>query len=103
MGPIGYLRLHGRNGNAWFDSKAGRDRRYDYLYDLVEVERLAKLGARITRGSDEAYGVTNNHFAGKAMVNALELMSLSGRKTLKAPLELIEAYPRLRDRVQVDG
>lgn len=103
IGPIGYLRLHGRNAQAWFDPQAGRDQRYDYLYSLAEIERLAGLGGRITQGSDEAYGVTNNHFSGKAMVNALEWMSLAGKTQLKAPLELLEAYPRLRSRVQVDG
>ena len=103
VGPIGYLRLHGRNAQAWFDPQAGRDQRYDYLYSLAEIERLASLGGRITQGSDEAYGVTNNHFSGKALANALEWMSLAGKTQLKAPLELLEAYPRLRSRVQADG
>jgi len=103
VGPIGYLRLHGRNSAAWFDPNAGRDQRYNYLYSLSEIERLAKLGGRITKGSDEAYGITNNHFSGKAMANALELMSRMGKAELRAPLELLEAFPRLRSIVQVDG
>ncbi len=32
VGELGYLRLHGRNSEAWFDPKAGRDQRYDWLY-----------------------------------------------------------------------
>ena len=41
LGPIGYLRVHGRNQAAWFDPRAGRDQKYDYLYGEDEVAELA--------------------------------------------------------------
>lgn len=44
--PVGYVRLHGRNRQAWFDAKADRDARYDYLY---REDELAEWIGRIRR------------------------------------------------------
>jgi len=102
-GPIGYLRLHGRNRVAWFDSKAGRDQKYDYLYDEREIAQLANRAKRIAAEHDETYVITNNHFSGKAVVNALELLEqLRGRRQL-APAGLVHAYPRLKDKTLGEG
>lgn len=95
-GAIGYLRLHGRNKSTWFDARAGRDQKYDYLYTEHEVAELAAHAQRIAKEHDETYVITNNHFSGKAVVNALELIAkLRGHMTL-APAELVHAYPRLQ-------
>jgi uncharacterized protein YecE (DUF72 family) len=95
-GPIGYLRLHGRNQKAWFDPRADRDQKYDYLYSPAEIAELAERAQRIAAEHDETYVITNNHFAGKAVANALELIArLRGRPAL-APAELVHAYPRLQ-------
>lgn len=102
-GKIGYLRLHGRNKKAWFDSQAGRDEKYDYLYDEREIAQLAVRARRIAGEHEETYVVANNHFMGKAVVNALELIAqLRGRKTL-APAELVRRYPQLRSCTTADG
>ncbi len=45
FGPVGYLRLHGRNAAAWFAEDAGRDQRYDYLYSPAELDEH-RQGAR---------------------------------------------------------
>ena len=37
-GPVGYVRLHGRNYRDWFREDAGRDARYDYLYTEDELD-----------------------------------------------------------------
>ena len=96
-GPLGYLRLHGRNEAAWFDAKAGRDQRYDYLYGRDELFRLAETARRLASGTDETYVITNNHFAGKAVANAIELRAeLEGEPAL-APRSLVRQYPRLGD------
>ncbi|MEW6074172.1 MAG: DUF72 domain-containing protein [Planctomycetota bacterium] len=102
-GPIGYLRLHGRNRAAWFDARAGRDQRYDYLYSPPEIAELAQLARRLAGQADETYVITNNHFAGKAVANALELLAALGEDEPLAPGELIDAFPRLRGRVRADG
>ncbi len=99
---LAYLRIHGRNADAWFDPRAGRDRRYDYLYAPDEVAELVRTTRRIASGADETYVITNNHFSGKAVANALEILAVLGERPL-APVELIEAFPRLRASVRPDG
>ena len=102
-GPLGSFRLHGRNRGAWFDRKAGRDQRYDYLYGPQEVEKLLDRARRLSRRTDETYVVTNNHFEGKAAVNALELRSALSAGPVLAPPDLVRAYPRLAPIVRPEG
>ena len=95
-GPIGYLRLHGRNGRAWFDREAGRDQQYDYLYTRSELEPLATAAKRMSGRTDETYVVTNNHFSGKAIANGAELLDLIGQPPRALPARWIDAFPDLR-------
>jgi uncharacterized protein YecE (DUF72 family) len=93
---LGYLRLHGRNEKNWFTKGVGRNARYDYLYSQQEVEQLINKVREMSGAYDEVYVVTNNHFAGQAIVNALEIQAgLDVRSTL-APPSLLQHYPRLR-------
>lgn len=103
LGSLGYLRIHGRNAKAWFDARAGRDDRYDYLYDADEVRTLARRIERLATRVDEVAVVTNNHFAGKAVANGLELLTELGEPAPLAPASLVETYPRLAGRVRPDG
>lgn len=103
-GPIGYLRLHGRNQEKWFRSNVGRDERYDYLYTPAELGDLAYRADAIARETDEMYVVTNNHFEGQALANAVELRWLfGGREPVPAPPELVQAFPHLRPLTEVQG
>lgn len=103
VGPLGYLRVHGRNRGTWFARDAGRDQRYDYLYTPDEVGELVAVTRRLAGAADETYVVTNNHFSGQAVANALEILAaLDGTPPL-APSELVEAFPRLREQVRTDG
>jgi uncharacterized protein YecE (DUF72 family) len=103
LGALGYLRLHGRNQASWFDPSAGRDRKYDYLYDAAEVAELAARARRIAQGRDETYVITNNHFGGQALANALELRALLGGGPVAAPSELLRSFPRLNACARADG
>lgn len=103
IGPLGYLRLHGRNSAAWFDPRSERDDKYDYLYGEQEIEELAQRARRVATGRDETYVVTNNHFGGKALANALELRAALTGERVRAPAELAAAFPRLRDVAEVEG
>jgi uncharacterized protein YecE (DUF72 family) len=94
-GPLGYLRLHGRNRAAWFDRRAGRDQKYDYLYPPEEVSELVKRAKRLAGGHDETYVITNNHFGGKAVANAVEILHGLSGTPVPAPRELVEHFPRL--------
>ncbi len=95
-----YVRLHGRNYRDWFREDAGRDDRYNYLYsndELAEwVDRIKKLGEK----SGRIYVVTNNHYRGQAMANALQIKNmLTGRK-VEVPHSLLDKYPVLGEIVQ---
>ena len=103
LGPLGYLRLHGRNSRAWFDPRAGRDQRFDYLYGATELADLAALTRRLSTSTQEVMVITNNHFRGQAFSNALELvLALEGLPPL-APVELVETFGHLKGRVRVEG
>lgn len=102
LGPLGYVRLHGRNASAWFDPKAGRDRRYDWLYAPEELAEVVQVTRRLATGRDETFVITNNHFSGKAVANALELLFALGGERPLAPAELRSAFPRLREVTRPD-
>ena len=88
-GPVAYVRLHGRNARAWFDKDAGRDQKYDYLYSPQELQGW--IEAIRTMKADRLFVITNNHFQGKAVVNALQLQKALGR-TASVPEPLKSAY-----------
>lgn len=94
---LGYVRLHGRNYQNWFRDKAVRDERYDYLYSLDELEPWIARIKEVSKQSKETYVITNNHFLGKAVVNALEIKSTLAGERVPAPLPLFQKYPHLQD------
>jgi uncharacterized protein YecE (DUF72 family) len=95
-GPRGYLRCHGRRKDAWFEFGADPGTRYDYLYSPEELEDLAARTREIMLKARETYVIFNNHPAGQAVANALELIHLlnPGYK-VNPPPSLITAFPRL--------
>jgi uncharacterized protein YecE (DUF72 family) len=94
---IGYVRLHGRNYQDWFREKAPRDDRYNYLYSLDELEPWITRIKEIAAKTKEAYVITNNHFRGQAVVNALEIKATLTEKKVPAPAPLLQKYPQLED------
>lgn len=94
---IGYLRLHGRNVKEWFREDAGRDARYDYLYNEFELFEVSERIRAIAQEAEEVYVITNNHYRGEAVCNALELKAKLGEKNPKVPEVLLEHYPRLKE------
>ncbi|MFP4501837.1 MAG: DUF72 domain-containing protein [Candidatus Hydrogenedentota bacterium] len=95
--PLGYIRLHGRNKAAWFDENANRDERYNYLYTPEELapwrERINNMRPRVRR----LFVVTNNHYRGQAVVNALQLRAALFHENTRFPQHLAEHYPVLLD------
>lgn len=102
-GPIGYLRLHGRNAATWFAREAGRDQRYDYLYTPAEVASLGERARRLAGEHDQTFVITNNHFEGKALANALELLAALGGAPVPAPRKLVERYSQIAGVTRPDG
>jgi uncharacterized protein YecE (DUF72 family) len=94
-GPIGYVRLHGRNYEQWFDSD-NRNDRYNYLYSEKELEGWKDRIRSVASRAQKTYVITNNHFESKAGVNALELKAMIGGKRVLAPPTLLQKYPELR-------
>jgi uncharacterized protein YecE (DUF72 family) len=95
--PVGYVRLHGRNYREWFadrpDDEAGE--RYDYLYSLKELEPWAERIHHIAGHTQLTYVITNNHYQGKAVTNALQLIHLLTKQPVKVPPPLLLHYPEL--------
>lgn len=102
-GAVGYLRLHGRNSEHWFREESGRDQRYDYLYERVELEGIVRRARRVGETHPDAYVITNNHFGGKAIANALEIAYLLSGERPHAPPEIVAAFPRLASIVRQEG
>jgi uncharacterized protein YecE (DUF72 family) len=95
-GTRGYLRCHGRRKDAWFEFGSDSGARYDYLYSPEELKDLAARARELMEKAAETYVIFNNHPAGQAVANALELISLldPGHKVMP-PSGLITAFPRL--------
>jgi uncharacterized protein YecE (DUF72 family) len=94
---IGYVRVHGRNYQDWFREKAPRDDRYNYLYSVEELEPWITRIREVAAKTKESYVITNNHFRGQAVVNALEIKATITERRVVAPAPLFERYPQLAD------
>jgi len=94
---LGYVRLHGRNYQDWFREKAPRDDRYNYLYTVEELDPWISRIKEIARKTKETYVITNNHFRGQAVVNALEIKATVEEAKVPAPAPLFEQYPQLEE------
>lgn len=92
---VGYVRLHGRNYDQWFDSD-NRNDRYNYLYKERELEDWKDRITNVAEKAQTTYVITNNHFESKAGVNALELKAMISGRRVPAPPSLIQRYPELR-------
>src|SRR6266481_1751598 len=92
---LGYVRLHGRNYQDWFDNDDRNDR-YNYLYSEKELEGWQGKIETIAQKAESTYVITNNHYQGRAGVNALELKAMLGGTRVKAPPGLLENYPELK-------
>lgn len=95
--PVGYVRMHGRNYKDWFREKAPRDERYNYLYSIDELDPWLVRIKEVAKQSRETYVVTNNHFRGQAVVNAVEIKAALKEKRVPAPEPLFKVYPRLSE------
>jgi uncharacterized protein YecE (DUF72 family) len=97
---LAYVRLHGRNYADWFREGAGRDARYDYLYAKSELEEWIGRIKELGRSTDRIYIVTNNHYRGQALANALQIKNLTSGKKLEIPEGLLKQYPVLQEIVE---
>jgi uncharacterized protein YecE (DUF72 family) len=94
-GPIGYLRLHGRNAAKWFDRAAPVHEKYDWLYPEEQIAEIVQVARDLRERTEELYVVANNHFAGKGPATALEIAHALAGSCPELPPSLVEAFPRL--------
>jgi uncharacterized protein YecE (DUF72 family) len=95
--PIGYVRLHGRRYDTWFsdDPTIPPEERYNYLYSEAELAPWVARIRTLVRHSRSTFVITNNHFQGKAVVNALQLLHLITGTRLHVPEPLRHHFPQL--------
>lgn len=93
---VGYVRLHGRNYQSWFTENKYVGERYDYLYSPDELDPWIDRIKVVEQATDETYVITNNHYIGKAVVNAFEISSILRGEPLPMPPELLARYPELQ-------
>jgi uncharacterized protein YecE (DUF72 family) len=79
-GPIGYVRLHGRNTKTWW-GRGGGDR-YDYDYSPAELHQWVQKIRELAERSSRVYVFFNNCHAGQAARNALLMKDLVQRDLL---------------------
>jgi len=94
-GSLGYLRCHGRRKGEWFKFGEDRQARYDYYYGPEELADLAARTQKLLAQAPDVYLIFNNHPAGQAIANGLEVSHLLLGRSFTLPLGLVAAFPRL--------
>lgn len=95
--PVGYIRLHGRRYDTWFsdDPATPPEERYNYLYSESELTPWAERIRKLAKHARTTFVIANNHFEGKAAVNALQLIHLLTEAKVRVPEPLRHRYPEL--------
>ena len=75
--PVAYIRLHGRNSEAWWsgDPGSGRDR-YDYRYNSEELDFWARKVLKLAGDVREMFVFFNNCHEGQAVDNAVMMRNM---------------------------
>ena len=96
---VGYVRLHGRRYDTWFtdDATIPAHERYNYLYTDEELVPWVSRVRKVTEQTRNTFVITNNHFQGKAVVNALQIISILKGSKVKVPEPLRRQYPQLEE------
>jgi uncharacterized protein YecE (DUF72 family) len=94
VGRGGYFRMHGRNTAKWF-SKAGRDETYNYYYSEAELAGIKQRIDELAKAFESLTVITNNHYRGAELANAIELKCLVTGEKQAVPDGLLQTYPQL--------
>ena len=97
--PPGFV--FSRNAETWWQHDAA-EQRYDYLYTDAELAPFARTADAARRLVKKLCLYLNNHFAAKAVANAVSLKAALGEPiTGDDPRAFVERYPQVRDHVQM--
>jgi len=69
--------------------------RYNYLYSEQELLPWARRIEHVAEHTKTTFVITNNHFEGKGVVNALQLIHMLTHNKVKVPEPLRHRYPEL--------
>jgi uncharacterized protein YecE (DUF72 family) len=98
-----YMRLHGRNAEKWWKHDKSEDR-YNYLYSADELTPIAETAGAARRLVKKFYLYFNNHFAAKAVVNAVMIKRQLGEPVAGVyPKEFVDLYPAAASIVSTDA
>ncbi len=92
-----YARLHGRNAEHWFRAESGRNDRYNYLYKGAELDEWVEKIRNMKKQVNDLFMITNNHYRGQAVVNAIEMQSALGILRQHPAPWMAEHYAQLRE------
>lgn len=78
IGPNAYIRMHGRNADAWYSAgpQANGSARYDYNYSKEELEKFVPVIQAAVKEGRKAQIFFNNHPKGNGAENAKQLKKL---------------------------
>ena len=89
------MRLHERNTQKWWRHDRAEER-YDYLYSAPELKPFAETADAASRLVKKMYLYLNNHFAAKAVANAVVLKDQLDMPVEGAyPAEFVKQYPEV--------
>ncbi len=98
-----YMRLHGRNAQQWWKHDTSEDR-YNYLYSAEELKPVSETADAARRLVKKFYLYFNNHFASKAVVNAVMIKKQLGEPVPGVyPQSFVERYPETASIVSTDA
>ena len=90
-----YMRLHGRNSAQWWKHDKSEDR-YNYLYSMDELKPISETADAAHRLVKKFHLYFNNHFAAKAVVNAVMIKHQLGEPVPGRYLRaFLEKYPHV--------
>jgi len=98
-----YMRLHGRNAVQWWKHDKSEDR-YNYLYSADELKPFSDTADAARRLVKKFYLYFNNHFASKAVVNAVMIKHQLGEPVHGLyPAEFVRRYPETASIVSTEA
>jgi uncharacterized protein YecE (DUF72 family) len=80
----------------WFNEKGDAAQRYNYLYKESEMNSIIDSINEIRDKTGNLYIIFNNHFRGKAIINAFQMMAKIYSQPPRLPAILVEHAPQLR-------
>lgn len=73
---VAYIRLHGRNKDAWFKKDVSAAERFAYKYTQDELIDISKLIRPLAKDTNQTFVMFNNCFRDYAVTNAMIMMEI---------------------------